>query len=326
MTDNPYCIEGPALISFSGGRTSGYMLWHILDAFDGKLPNDIHVCFANTGKEREETLRFVHECETHWGVDVEWLEWRSRPSGNEGRATPVSDRFALVNYNSASRDGEPFSALIARKKYTPNPVTRFCTMEMKIEVMKWFMLSRGYDKWSNVVGLRADEMLRVFKAYDRNAKGGERWQTIMPMVDAKVRQEDVLAWWARQPFDLQLKHYEGNCDLCFLKGREKLKRIIRENPGIADWWIEQEAKTETRKIAPIYTQPDPDWPDDSPELEAFEPELIGHREVISGRFRNDYSYADLVREVAESPMLPMQLEDDEEFDAECGLWCSGEAA
>ena len=34
---NPYQIEPPALISFSGGRTSGYMLRQILDAYDGRL-------------------------------------------------------------------------------------------------------------------------------------------------------------------------------------------------------------------------------------------------------------------------------------------------
>lgn len=286
---NAYRIEGPALISFSGGRTSGYMLWHILNAYGGKLPDDLHVAFANTGKEREETLRFVHDCETNWNVKVNWLEWLSRPRGKEGRDTPSGERFNLVNHNSASRNGEPFTALIERKKYTPNPVTRFCTMEMKIEVMKWFMLSHGYDKWSNVVGLRWDEMHRVFKAHDRNAKGGERWQTVMPMAlkATQVRTETVKAFWDAQPFDLQLKHYEGNCDLCFLKGRAKLTRIIRENPGIADWWIEQERV---------------------------------------GRFRNDYSYADLVADAEQSPLLPMSLEDDDEFDAECGLWCPGEAA
>ena len=37
MTSNPYKIEGPALISFSGGRTSGYMLKHIIDAHDEKI-------------------------------------------------------------------------------------------------------------------------------------------------------------------------------------------------------------------------------------------------------------------------------------------------
>lgn len=48
---NPYLIEGPTLYSFSGGRTSAYLLKHCLDAHGGKLPDDHVVCFANTGKE-----------------------------------------------------------------------------------------------------------------------------------------------------------------------------------------------------------------------------------------------------------------------------------
>jgi 3'-phosphoadenosine 5'-phosphosulfate sulfotransferase (PAPS reductase)/FAD synthetase len=65
---NPYRVEPPCLISFSGGRTSGYMLWHILEAHGGALPEGVHVTFANTGKERPETLAFVHEVETRWPV------------------------------------------------------------------------------------------------------------------------------------------------------------------------------------------------------------------------------------------------------------------
>ena len=49
MESNPYKIEGPALISFSGGRTSGFMLYHILQAHGGTLPEDYFVVFANTG-------------------------------------------------------------------------------------------------------------------------------------------------------------------------------------------------------------------------------------------------------------------------------------
>ena len=72
---NPYKIEGPAAIGFSGGRSSAYMLKQIIDAHGGELPNDIHVGFQNTGKERPETLDFIHECSTRWGVKVEWLEY-----------------------------------------------------------------------------------------------------------------------------------------------------------------------------------------------------------------------------------------------------------
>jgi 3'-phosphoadenosine 5'-phosphosulfate sulfotransferase (PAPS reductase)/FAD synthetase len=294
IVTSPYRIEGPALISFSGGRTSGYMLRQILDAFDGQLPDDVHVCFANTGKEREETLRFVHECESRWGVRVIWLERRPYPA-----KAPIADRFGIVGYNSASRQGEPFAALIDAKSYLPNAVTRFCTTELKVRPMKHFMVNLGYPRWSNIVGLRADEMRRVFRAIEHNEAGKERWKTVMPLATARVRRSDVEAFWAAQPFDLQLRPHEGNCDLCFLKAKGSLKALIRANPPSAHWWAEQEAKITTEST----------------------------RATAAGRrFVTEYSYADLVREVAASPLLPLEAGDDDEFDAECGLWCPGEAA
>ena len=71
---NPYKIEGPALISFSGGRTSGFMLKKILDAYEGKLPSDVYVVFANTGKEMPQTLDFINDCSKNWQLDIVWLE------------------------------------------------------------------------------------------------------------------------------------------------------------------------------------------------------------------------------------------------------------
>ena len=70
MESNPYKINGPALISFSGGRTSGFMLWNIIQAHGGTLPKDVYVTFANTGKEAPETLDFVHEIEQKFGKDA----------------------------------------------------------------------------------------------------------------------------------------------------------------------------------------------------------------------------------------------------------------
>lgn len=273
-----YRIEGPALVSFSGGRTSGYMLHEIVRAYDGVLPENIVVCFANTGKEREETLRFVHECGVRWGVRVNWLEWRL-------------NGFAEVGFNSASRNGEPFAGLVAKKNYLPNAVTRFCTQELKIRVMRDFARSLGWEHWSNVVGLRYDEGHRVLKALAHNDSGKERWRTVMPLSKAKVTRADVMEFWSRQPFDLHLRSYEGNCDLCFLKARAKLVALIRENPGMADWWIEQE-----RTVAPS--------------------------KASGARFVTEYAYADLEREVRQQGHLfDGFMEDGDEHDAECGLWC-----
>jgi len=57
--------EGNVQISFSGGRTSAYMLHQILQA-NGDLPGRCQVMFANTGREMPETVDFVHECEEKW--------------------------------------------------------------------------------------------------------------------------------------------------------------------------------------------------------------------------------------------------------------------
>lgn len=211
------------MISFSGGRTSGYMLRRCLDAGIGP---DVHVLFANTGKERPETLDFVRDCGERWGVNIHWLE---RVSGGA---------FVEVNYASASRKGEPFDALIADRKFLPNPVTRFCTTELKIRPMgAWMHRVAGYDHWTNVVGIRADEPRRVAKM---RAPTRDRWDRTMPLADARVTVDDVRAFWAEQPFDLQLETWEGNCDLCFLKGKGKRIRIMADRTDLADWWIDKE--------------------------------------------------------------------------------------
>jgi len=69
-------IDGPTCISFSGGRTSAYMLWRVLQS-NGGLPPEAVVCFANTGKEEEATLRFVRDCGDQWGVPITWVEYRA---------------------------------------------------------------------------------------------------------------------------------------------------------------------------------------------------------------------------------------------------------
>ena len=69
---------------------------------------------------------------------------------------------------------------------------------------------------------------------------------VLPLADAGVREADVLEWWKRQPFGLRIPSHSGNCTHCFLKGRAKLIRLIRAEPALADWWIEQEAKVAHR--------------------------------------------------------------------------------
>ena len=49
---NPYRVPRPAVISFSGGRTSGYLLRHVIDAYGGRLPEGVFVAFS-LSRERD---------------------------------------------------------------------------------------------------------------------------------------------------------------------------------------------------------------------------------------------------------------------------------
>jgi 3'-phosphoadenosine 5'-phosphosulfate sulfotransferase (PAPS reductase)/FAD synthetase len=231
---NPYKILEPTCISFSGGRTSAYMLYKVLEAHDMSLPEDAVVCFANTGKEDEATLKFVHDCSTYWNVPIIWLEYKD--------AVETKDRWTEVTYETASRNGEPFEAVIRKKNYLPNPVTRFCTIEMKIRTIANYLFSvgmcetRSKGEYMSWVGIRADEPRRAAKIpRDRT-----------PLVTAGVSKEMVGEFWRSQSFDLELPNingvtYHGNCDLCFLKGTSQTMSLIQEKPERAVWWAKMEA-------------------------------------------------------------------------------------
>ena len=234
---NPYRVPRPAVISFSGGRTSAYMLRNIVDACGGRLPDQIAVVFANTGMERPETLDFVDICGREWGVPIAWVQYDWE----------APHRTRIVDRATASRNGEPYAALIDRKGFVPNVTLRACSGFLKRDRIEAFARHRlGLKRWHSVIGLRADEPRRVWRMRARNCGNRTGASAILPLADAGVREADVLEWWKRQPFDLAIPGYAGNCTLCYLKGRAKLIRLIREEPALADWWIKQEAKVANR--------------------------------------------------------------------------------
>ncbi len=241
---NHYRLRGRTVVSFSGGRTSAYMLFMVLlhnTAED--IAKYLLIIFANTGKEHPATLEFVRACADRWAIRIIWLEFRDNDEG-----------FAVVDFETASRQGEPFEALIRKRKYLPNPVTRFCTIDLKIRIIHKYLRSLGLSTEDAPVdmmtGIRADEPRRVAKIRQRKSTSESKWATMaMPLADAGIGVQDITDFWASQPFDLMLptingRTLEGNCDLCFLKGAKQVYSIIASDRGQpvrkGDWWAKQE--------------------------------------------------------------------------------------
>jgi len=209
-------------ISFSGGRTSAYMTKKIIDNWSDRY--DFIVVFANTGLEHPRTLEFIRNCDDRFGFGTVWVE------GVVHYGERKSSTHKIVNFETASRNGEPFEAYI--KKYgIPNTQFPQCTRELKLRPMESYLRSLGIDHRSipTAIGIRADERRRV-------SKEAEAQNIIYPLIhDWPTDKQDVLDWWEEQPFDLGIDEFEGNCRGCYKKSFAKHFMQIRRDPSVYDF-------------------------------------------------------------------------------------------
>lgn len=220
-------LKDRLLVSFSGGETSAYMLWWILKNWSNKY--EIKVVFANTGQENEETLLFVKKCSEYFNIEVVWVEAVVNPENRKGTTHKV------VNFETASRNGEPFEAVIA-KYGIPNPATPHCNREMKLNAINSYMKSIGWKKYYSAIGIRVDEFDRM------NAKRKEK-RLLYPLISEKpMSKAKINQWWNLQPFRLELKGYQGNCKTCWKKSDAKLYTLINENRSQFDFFEQMENK------------------------------------------------------------------------------------
>lgn len=211
------------VISFSGGETSAFMTWWLLHNARHTL-DDVVVIFANTGQEREETLAFVKRCDDHFGFDTIWVEAAVHHRQRK------SSTATTVDHRTASRDGQPFEEVV--KKYgIPNAKFPHCTRELKTRPIEAYIRSIGWQPGTYVtaIGIRADEM-------DRRSAHAKKHGLIYPLISMRpTAKPEINSWWARQPFRLELKSYQGNCAWCWKKTLRKHLTLIDETPEIYDF-------------------------------------------------------------------------------------------
>ena len=209
------------IISFSGGETSGYMAQWLLKHKSNEY--DIKCIFANTGQENEETLKFVDQCDKEFDMELIWLEAKINPEPGKGT------RWNIVTYETASRNGEPFEDAI-RKHGLPNLNNNYCTRELKLRPIKYFIEKhlKWKDYWT-AIGIRSDEIDRV------SATRIEQKLYYPLVLDQPMSKPKINFWWSQQKFRLDLKGYQGNCKWCWKKSDNKLMTIAVEKPDYFDF-------------------------------------------------------------------------------------------
>ena len=191
------------VINFSGGKTSAYMT--IMEYKEGDL-----VLFCDTGREHEKTYKFINDFEANEKIPIIRLKY-------EGG----------------------FESLIKKRKAIPNNFKRFCTIELKIKTARRYLRSIGIHKYENLVGFRYDEQQRV----KRRKKMWKNVTDNFPLYEQGIDKKMVNDFWMKKSYNLEIPSILGNCDLCFLKGKNAIISILASYPELADKWIEDEKKS-----------------------------------------------------------------------------------
>lgn len=197
------------VINFSGGKTSAYMTIHTYQ------PGDL-VIFCDTGREHEKTYKFINDFEAHENIPVIRLKYMDQEN--------------------------PFDFLLARKNYKviPNRMKRICTVELKVKTCKRYLKTLGVLRFENFIGFRSDEPLRVKRHVERFIKV----KTKFPLYDNGTNKAMINDFWSKKPYTLEIPSILGNCDLCFMKGKNAIISILSVYPDLADKWIEDEEKAQ----------------------------------------------------------------------------------
>lgn len=184
----------------SGGLSSAMM------TIEFYKPGDL-VIFCDTEREHPKTYKFLNDLEAHENIPI--------------------IRLTLAG---------GWKGMLHKMKGIPNRVKRRCTLEMKIRTARRHLRFIGLKRYIQFIGFRLDEL-------ERRKKYKNHWvkvTTIFPLTTLQATKEDVNNYWSKKEYGLEIPAILGNCDLCFMKGEEKVIAILTNDISLADKWIEDE--------------------------------------------------------------------------------------
>lgn len=210
----PRPITGTNVVSFSGGRTSAYLV-HLMEEAR-REGAEVHYVFLDTGAEHPATYEFIRNIVAQWGIPLVCL--RAKLSPEKG----VGPTYQVVDVADIGPDLVPWREML-RIYGAPDASRPHCTNKMKsIPYDKYCDERFGRGSYTTWLGIRVDEPLRL----------GEKPGTRHLAEISKFKKQDILNWWAKQPFDLGIFEHLGNCVFCVKKSLGKVNLATRDEPEL----------------------------------------------------------------------------------------------
>lgn len=316
------------VVSFSGGRTSAYLVW--LMEQKRRAGEEVRYLFMDTGAEHPKTYQFIRDVVSHWGIDLTCLRVKVNPELGKGNG------YEVITLDEIGPNLKPWID-ITKKYGIPYFGGAFCTRTMKIEVCERYCKDH-FAESESWLGMRMDEQARIWgnkifpllrrlgfedmemrglyielremevpemialmenrylldtanaaRIADRVAKVKKSRQRFMAEI-TDYEKEDVLAFWRQQPFDLGIEEHLGNCVFCIKKGINKVALALRDEPEMAEQFKKVIMSKEVR-IVERRQQENKIMYRDSLSLEAIEKMYADYtRDEIAATIRGNKAY------------------------------------
>lgn len=221
------------VVSWSFGRSSSYLVIQMLEKFG---PENVDIVAMDTGAEHELTYEFAKQFDSYilktYGKSITYLRTDfSSPLG-------AGNSYHVLSVNEIGQDLKPFSEMM--KKYgAPYIGGMFCTDRMKlVPYTKYCKEKYGKGNYETWLGIRADEPKRL------STKKGIRYLAEI----SDFEKQDILNFWAKMPFDLEIYEWNGNCVFCPKKSDLKLAAAQRDNPEAYIGFLDAIGADDVRKV------------------------------------------------------------------------------
>lgn len=204
------------VVSFSGGRSSALLVYLMKNQYPGA-----DFIFMDTGAEHPKTYEFVKNVVKYFDINLTCLRVVVNSELGQGNS------YRIISLDELQQDLQPFRD-ICYKYGTPYIHGAFCTRTMKLEPFTRYCNDKyGKNNYQTWLGIRADEPRRL------KQKNGYRYLADICDFD----KQDVINWWKKQPFDLDLPEHLGNCVFCIKKGVNKIALATRDEPKMVEDFI-----------------------------------------------------------------------------------------
>ena len=200
------------IVSFSGGRTSAYLL----NLFKDK--KDTVFIFCDTGAEHPNTYTFIKQCVEYFDINLICL----KSVVNQEKGIGVT--YKIVDVDSIGWDLSMFSDISKKYGAPYNPGGAHCTQHLKtIPFYKYCDDKFGKGNYTTWLGIRVDEMRRL------KPKKGVKYLAELSQMD----KNGILGFWCDMPFDLDLDEWLGNCVFCIKKPVNRVALATLSEPKLA---------------------------------------------------------------------------------------------